>query len=168
MRFLKRNIAAVIVAAVVVGASGAAYAAKPARPTLTSKTAANAAGSAPSAQPGTPAGRRGMKPGGFLRRAVHGDLVVRGKAGFENVTFDRGTLTSVDGNRLTIARPDGPSVTVTLTDATRYRGVAGKDALVTGKPTMVVSKDGNALMVGQPKERPAASNRAGGSGTLQP
>ena len=115
--------------------------------------------------------RRGLKAGkGVLRRAVHGDLIVRGKNGFENVTLDRGKLSSVDvdGNHLTIARPDGPSVTVTLTDSTRYRGVAGKDALVVGKPTIIVSKDGNAVLVGQPKGRPAASNNAGGSGTVAP
>ena len=60
MRFLKRNLAAVIVAAVVLGAGGAAYAAKPARPTLgakaTAKAIANATASDPSAPATAPAG----------------------------------------------------------------------------------------------------------------
>jgi hypothetical protein len=36
------------------------------------------------------------------RRAVHGDLVVWTKNGFVTVTFDRGTVSSVTGQQLTI------------------------------------------------------------------
>jgi hypothetical protein len=38
-----------------------------------------------------------------LRRAVHGSLVVPTKTGFATLTFDRGTVRSVIGDRLTLA-----------------------------------------------------------------
>jgi hypothetical protein len=37
-----------------------------------------------------------------LRRAVHGELVVPTKSGFVTVTFDRGTIESVNGQQLTV------------------------------------------------------------------
>jgi len=86
---------------------------------------------------------------GILRRVVHGDLIVRGKDGFQNVTYDRGKEDGVSDNSLTITRPDGKKVTVKLTSDTRYRGVKDASGLQAGKQTLVLSKDGNALMVGQ-------------------
>ncbi|MBV8980959.1 MAG: hypothetical protein JO086_08680, partial [Acidimicrobiia bacterium] len=86
---------------------------------------------------------------GIFRRVVHGDVVVRGKDGFQNVTYDRGKEDSVSGDTLTITRPDGKQVSVKLTSTTRYRGVKDASQLQTGKETLVLSKDGNALMVGQ-------------------
>jgi hypothetical protein len=82
-------------------------------------------------------------------RTVHGDLTVRTKDGFEQITVDRGKLTSVEGSTLTVTRPDGPVVTVTVNDQTRYRGIDSKDDLQTGKPVVVVSKDGTAKGVAQ-------------------
>jgi hypothetical protein len=38
-----------------------------------------------------------------LRRSVHGDLTVATRSGFATVTFDRGTVQSVSGDRLTLA-----------------------------------------------------------------
>ena len=40
-------------------------------------------------------------------------------------------------------------MTVKVDDATKYRGVAGFDAVQTGKPAIVVSHDGLARLVGQ-------------------
>src|SRR4029077_5958020 len=82
-------------------------------------------------------------------RVVHGDLVVRGKQGFQNVTYDRGTEDGVADKTLTIPRPDGKKVSVKLPSTPRYRGVQDASQLQAGKPTLVLSKDGNALMVGQ-------------------
>ena len=92
-------------------------------------------------------GKGGAK--GLLRRVVHGDLVVRGKDGFQNVTYDRGKEDGVSDNTLTITRPDGKKVSVKLTGDTKYRGIKDASQLQAGKPTIVLSKDGNALMVGQ-------------------
>lgn len=48
----------------------------------------------------TPHGRLGgRRP---LNRAVHGQLVVATKNGFRTVTFDRGTIESVNGQQLTV------------------------------------------------------------------
>jgi len=153
--FLKRNLAIVVVATTVLGAAGAVYAAQPGRPTLSAQASGSATAS--SGQRDDRRHRPGM--GGLFRRTVHGDLIVRGKTGFENVTYDRGKLTSVASGSLTIQRPDGPSVTVKLTSTTRYRGVSGPGELEVGKGTVVLSRDGSALVVGQRRDR---SGRAPG------
>ena len=84
-------------------------------------------------------------------RTVHGDLTVRTKDGFKEVTVDRGRLTSIDGSTLTVTRPDGPVVTFTVDDQTRFRGVDSAAELQTGKPVFVVSADGVAKSVAQRK-----------------
>jgi hypothetical protein len=90
------------------------------------------------------------EPAGVLGRAIHGDLIVRTEeGGFETVAYDRGEQKSRSGTRLTIVRPDGVEVTVELTGDTRYKGVDGADQLQDGRPTVVVSKDGKARLVGQ-------------------
>ena len=167
---LKRNVAAAAVAVAVLGGGAAAVAAEgPSRPTLAAEGEVRARGAqaAPAAEapegaegrPGRPGhpGRPGQR---LARRAVHGDLIVRGKEGeFENVTFDRGRLTSVEGGSLTLERPDGVSVTVTLNDATRYRGVEATDALRVDRPVFVTSKDGTATLVAQRPERAEREGR---------
>ena len=52
------------------------------------------------------------------------------------------------------------SVTVTLTDATKYRGVQNESQLQPGRPTVVVAdKDGKALFVAQPNRTAPEGNR---------
>ena len=93
----------------------------------------------------------GNGPGpGVLGRVVHGDLIVRSKDGtFQNVTYDRGKQDSHKGNTLTITRPDDKKVSVELTGDTKFKGVQNASELQDGRETLVVSKDGKALMVGQ-------------------
>jgi hypothetical protein len=61
--------------------------------------------------------RRAERLQRIAARAVHGSVVLHTKRGFVTVTFDRGTVQSVNGNQLTIT--DGTSSatykTVTLT-----------------------------------------------------
>jgi hypothetical protein len=147
---LKRNLAILVLVGALLG--GGAYAWAQTSDTSTSAPPSTSAAAAPSGQQapaaqGKAAGKAGRA--GVLRRVVHGDLVVRGKDGFQNVTYDRGTEDGVSDNALTITRPDGKKVTVKLTGDTRYRGVKDASQLQAGKQTLVVSKDGNALMVGQ-------------------
>jgi len=94
---------------------------------------------------------KGGRPGpGVLGRVVHGDLIVRGKdGGFENVTYDRGKQDSHKGDTLTITRPDDKKVSVQLTGDTKFKGVKSASELQDGRETLIVSKDGKALMVGQ-------------------
>lgn len=53
----------------------------------------------------------------WLTRAVHGNLTLATKHGFKTVTFDRGTLASVNGQQLTLTEGTRRSAhrTVTLT-----------------------------------------------------
>jgi hypothetical protein len=96
---------------------------------------------------------------------VHGDLIVRSKNGFQNVTYDRGKEDGVSNNTLTITRPDGKQVSVKLTSTTRYRGVKDASQLQAGNQTLILSKDGNALMVGQ---RSGAKSGNAPAGQTQP
>ena len=147
---MKRLLAAGLVAGAVVAGGAVASAA-------TSDTATSPAATAAAAvrRPARAALR-------FERRIVHGDLVVRTKDGFKDVTVDRGKLASVDGSTVTVDRADtGAAVTVTVTSTTRFRGVTGADQLVVGKPTIVVAaKDGSAVLIAQ--------RRAGRAGAAAP
>ena len=138
---LKRNLAILVLALALLGGGAYAWA-------QTSDTSPSAPATAP-AKSGqqAPNGKAGAN--GLLRRVVHGDLVVRGKGGFQNVTYDRGKEDGVSNNTLTLTRPDGKQVSVKLTSDTKYRGVKDASQLQAGKQTLVLSKDGNALMVGQ-------------------
>ena len=138
---LKRNLAILVLALALLGGGAYAWA-------QTSDTSPTAPTSNPAkAGQQAPNGKAGAS--GLLRRVVHGDLVVRGKDGFQNVTYDRGKEDGVSNNTLTITRPDGKQVSVKLTSDTKYRGVKDASQLQAGKPTLVLSKDGNALTVGQ-------------------
>jgi hypothetical protein len=136
----KRNAAVILITGLVLGGGAMAYAAgAPQRPTVTAQQQTGARD------------RLARRPGvALMRRAVHGDLVVRDKQGqFVPVAFDRGTLVSHDGTTLTVKRPDGATVTSTLTDQTRFRGINSAAELRDGARTLVVSRDGKALVVAQ-------------------
>src|SRR3954465_6151586 len=82
-RMFKRNIAAIVLAALVVGVGAYAWA-EGAPPDPTTSTTPPGASGAPAAKPHRP-GRAARLP--VLRRAVHGDVVVKDKAGkFVTVT----------------------------------------------------------------------------------
>jgi hypothetical protein len=137
---LKRNIAVLVLVGALLGGGAYAWA----QTADTSTSAPKVGQQAPERQ-----GKPGRRVAGVLQRVVHGDLVVRGKDGFQNVTYDRGKEDGVSDNTLTLTRPDGKKVSVKLTGDTKYRGVKDASQLQAGKQTIVVSKDGNALTVGQ-------------------
>lgn len=112
--------------------------------------------------PGKPGGRLGGPGGlGALAKAVHGTVIVPGEgATWQTVTFDRGTVSdATDGSKIVLDRPDGVKVTIALTAATKYHGIADAAAIHKGKPAMVVSKDGKATQVVQ--RDPAHAKRPG-------
>ena len=146
---LKRNLAILTLAVALVGGGAVAWA-------QTNDTSP----SAPQSGQQAPNGKAGAN--GLLRRVVHGDLIVRGKDGFQNVTYDRGKEDGVSNGTLTITRPDNKKVSVKLTGDTKYRGVQDASQLQAGKQTLVVSKDGNALIVGQ-----RSGNKNGGAPEAQ-
>jgi hypothetical protein len=95
---------------------------------------------------GHPAPKAGAKAGakraGGLRRlalrAVHGDVVVHTKTGFSTVTFDRGKVDSVNGQRLTItegtAKSSYKTVTLTIPANAIVRDNRSKSTLSAVKP----------------------------------
>jgi hypothetical protein len=141
---LKRNLAVLVLVGALLGGGAYAWA----QTSDTSPAAPSTTAAGPKAAQQAP-GQRGGRAGGILKRVVHGDLIVRGQGGFQNVTYDRGKEDGVSDNTLTITRPDGKKVSVKLTGDTKYKGVKDASQLQAGKPTLVVSKDGNALIVGQ-------------------
>jgi len=134
-----KRFTAVLVGTLVLAGGAYAYAAdNPSTPSTTTPSA--------SAPAGGHAGRHLLRP---LRRVVHGDLIVRTKTGFENVTVDRGKVTAASASSVTIERPDGVSVTKAVTADTKFRGVDSADQLVHDKGAIVVSKGDTAVLVGQ-------------------
>ena len=132
---MKKTLASALIALTVLGGGAVAYAQE--------DPGTGTAGTAGTAESARPQHHR------LRHRTVHGDLTVRTKDGFQQVTIDRGRLTSVEGSTLTVTRPDGPVVTFTMNDDTRFRGVSSADELQTGKPLFVVSADGVAKAVAQ-------------------
>jgi len=157
---LRRNLVAVVVAAVVLGAGAVAWAQGQTEPT----SAGSQQEGSPPEPPGDEgkpaeegaaregrAGRRQHRGAGVLRRAVHGDLVVPKKEGegFEEVTFDRGDVTAVDGDSIVVKRPDGVSVEKRITAETRFRGVRTAQEVQVGTRAMVVSRGDEAVTIRQ-------------------
>ncbi|HEY3727475.1 MAG TPA: hypothetical protein VGL51_09900 [Solirubrobacteraceae bacterium] len=88
---------------------------------------AGAGAATPSAAKPTAAAKAGRRAHGLRRwatRAVHGDLVVKAKTGFVTLSFDRGRVDSVDGQRLTLTEGTRKASYKTVTVA------LGSDALV--------------------------------------
>jgi hypothetical protein len=149
---LKRNIAILTIAVVVLGTGAYAWATgAPSRPT-TSALESNRARSGAASGRGA-AGRPFRRAHRLGGRAVHGDLIVRGRTGFENVAFDRGDVVRHSATSVTLKRADGVEVTKAISGDTRFRGIASVDNLVDSRAAIVVSKGDAAVLVAQ---RPTA------------
>src|SRR5688572_12937262 len=149
---MKRNVAVVVVTAVVLGAGAVAWAQEAPPDPQTGDPAPTAPAPGPGEGQGEGQGDGERRPGpgrkhrghhgpaGVLgHRAVHGELIVRAEDGtFEEVTFDRGIVRQ-QGEGYAIERPDGQTVPVKLTDTTRFRGIEGAEQIRVGEPAIVVS-----------------------------
>lgn len=141
---------AAVVGALVLGAGGAAaWADSSAGTTTPAATAATApAATAPAATP--PAAAKHPKARALLARVDHGVLEIKDAGGWVTVDFDRGKVTDVAADHITLARPDGQSVTLKLTPTTTYHGVTSETQIQTGKGAVVISNpDGTARQVAQ-------------------
>ena len=147
MNFLgntKRRVAAAVIVGgtVVAGGGAAAYAAS------TSSTPSNppAAGT-----PSSPSGVASARHRSVLDRADHASVEVRRQGHWVTITIDRGNVTAVSATSITLARPDGQSVTIALEPTTRYRGkeATSAAALKTGVRARVTSMNGSALAVSE-------------------
>jgi hypothetical protein len=119
---------------------------------------AGAATAAHPAHPGAHA-RLGGRP--ILRRAVHGDLVVKTANGFATVSFDRGTVESVSGQTLVLREgtPTATYKTVTLTipaDATVRvnRAKAALSDVTTGQRAAVIVLPKRTLVIARTARTP--------------
>jgi hypothetical protein len=132
-------------AAMAAGGGAAASSTAPASGSLTAK-AAGAAGAK-------------VKGAGILRRADHGDIEVQVKAAkgapktWETITFDKGNVTDVAADHITVARPDGQSVTLKIDATTKFHGVAAVAEVQKDKPVIVLSKGGLATQILQAKPK---------------
>lgn len=134
---MRRRIIAAAIVTAGLATAGIAYAeTQPADPSVASTPAA--------AKAGARAG--GLKPG-VLKGAIHGDLLVLGENGStRTVTFDRGKVTALSAGSISLERPDGVSVTKTLTDQTVFNGTP-RDKLQVGTAAVVVSSGDTAERV---------------------
>ena len=86
----------------------------------------------------------------FLRHVVHAVVTVEGREGeLATIQLDRGTVTAVDADSLTLAEKGGGSVTVSLNEETKVREGrqrATLDAIDVGDDLFVQSRvDGSTL-----------------------
>lgn len=150
---MRQRIAAVLVAALGLAGGAAAWAqADPEDPKVGGAQAQPTQAQEGDQQKPPGEGRRRKGPGGphVLGRAIHGTLTVPAEGGsWEDVMFDRGTVTAINESSIEIERPDGQKVTAALDENTRYGPDRDRTDIQTGKPAMVVQKDGKAIMVAQ-------------------
>lgn len=130
----------------VAGAGGTAYAATgsgPSGPAPTAPTAANGGVGALAAR------ATHSRPRSLLQRADHATVELKVKGQWVTYTLDRGRVTAVSPTSITLARPDGQTVTETINSATRYSGVTSESAVQLQRPAVVVSDGGTALRIHQ-------------------
>ncbi|HWE55230.1 MAG TPA: hypothetical protein VG435_06930 [Acidimicrobiales bacterium] len=113
-----------------------------------SPTSTPAASTNPTATPSAtkPAKHRAR---GLLERADHANAEIKVKGQWVTYTLDRGTVTAVSPSSITLSRPDGQSVTDSISAQTKFKGVASASAVRVGQPAQIVSDNGAALRVRQ-------------------
>lgn len=110
----------------------------------------------------------GKKKGGALAkwggRVEHAEAVVRTKDGTKSVLIQRGSITALDGERMTVSSADGWKGTWTLNEDTRFRSAKDKGTradLAVGDTVAVLGQgsdqSGTATLV---RERPEAKDRS--------
>jgi hypothetical protein len=134
------------------GIGGTAFAATSSSPSTTPSASTTAASStsltAKTAKTGT---HRAL-----LARADHATIQLKVKGAWVTYTMDIGKVTEVSPTSITLSRPDGQSVTESISLTTKFAGVSSESAVKVGKAARVLSKNGVALRITQ---------RVAGSGT---
>ncbi|HEX3427010.1 MAG TPA: hypothetical protein VHT30_12815 [Acidimicrobiales bacterium] len=154
----KKIAGAAVAGLVLVGAGTAAWAAGSGGSSSNPSTPAVAA--TPAAAQSKAAGRAGR----ILRRADHGTLEIKVKgtngaaATWKTFTFDRGKVSAVSASQITLARPDGQSVTLQIGPGTTYRGVTSWQQIMTAKGAIVISQNGTATIIAQSSKTAAPAS----------
>jgi hypothetical protein len=134
---LKRNVAFVSIAVLgVTGIGGAAYAATPATTTAPAAKAAHSKAAHHRAR-------------SLLSRADRATVEVKVKGAWVTYAIDRGKVTAVTATSVTLALPDGQSVTEAIASTTKFSGVSSASAVTVGQPAVVVSQGTTATRVAQ-------------------
>ncbi|MDQ1393957.1 MAG: hypothetical protein QOF30_2934 [Acidimicrobiaceae bacterium] len=119
-------------------------------------TSGAAGAAAPASASAKAAGKAAAKASGrglaILRRADHGDVEVsvKGTSGtptWKTVTFDRGQVSDVAADHMTLGRPDGKSVTLKITGDTKYKGITSWQQVTKAQGAIVISENGNATVI---------------------
>ena len=125
--------------------------------------------SGPSAQSGSAAAGSGHRIRSLLARADHASVELKVKGQWVSYEVDRGQVKAVSPTSITLARPDGQSVTANIDAATKFQRVSGEGAIQTGKKALVLSDNGTALRIRQSAgAQPGQTGSAGQSGTGTP
>lgn len=155
-----KKIAGLAVAGVVMAGAGTmAWADSNGSPAATPTTKAPAA----AAKATDKAAGKGLA---ILRRADHGDVEVKVKDGgsgtpaWKTVSFDKGQVTDVAADHITLARPDGKSVRLTINASTKYKGITSWQEVAKSKGAIVISENGTATTILQRKAPASATGGA--------
>ena len=109
----------VLAGVLAVGAAGAALAAESGRNAATTATSSTTvAAQGQGRHLGTLARLGRLVP--RLRRAVHAEVTLRTKDGFQTAVYARGGVSAVSAGSVTITSPDNVATTFTLTGDTKY------------------------------------------------
>jgi hypothetical protein len=125
--------------------------------------------SGPAAQPGSVAAGAGHRIRSLLERADHASVELKVKGQWVTYDVDRGQVKAVSPTSITLARPDGQTVTATIDATTKFQGVTGEGAIQTGQEALVLSDNGMALRIRQRAgAQPGQTGSAGQSSTGAP
>ncbi|HEV8063639.1 MAG TPA: hypothetical protein VGP46_02350 [Acidimicrobiales bacterium] len=151
--FKKRLIGATCGATVVaLAAGGVAMASTPAS-TSASKPASSSSNTSTVAKKGTL--RQDLR--WLATHTVHANLIVDTAHGYKTINIDRGTATTVEPNYIKITRPDGVSVTDTISSSTKFPGLPKSEVVKGDRVVLVAGTTHNGLVVWA---RPPATSTA--------
>ena len=148
MKTAAKIIAAGVSTIALAGGIGAGLAYADPTPTPTpSATASPTAPASPSAKPERKADR--ARPHRLFRRALHGEVTLAGKQ-HHVVAFQRGPITSIEKNSVTVTSADGFQATYVINDETKFRKGKGvetspSDLKADDRVYVVALKDGSTL-----------------------
>jgi hypothetical protein len=141
-----RIAAGVTAAALAVGGGSAAVVAATAP--ASAGTVSLSAATSPAPTPAAKAAE-GHHDRSLLKRADHASIELKVKGHWVTYVLDRGQVTAVSGTAISLARPDGQSVTLTIDSATRFGHKGSVTAIRTGSDATVISDNGAAIRVAQ-------------------
>jgi hypothetical protein len=159
----RHRIAAVVTAATLTLGGGAAAVVAATAPGTAGAVSGSAALSAATVPTGSAAtGHAASRAGRAARRRLlartdHATIELKMKGQWVTIDLDRGRVTSVSPTAISLARPDGHSVTLAIDSATKFGHHATVSTLKTGVEAIVTSENGTARRIVEPLHPKAAA-----------